>query len=298
MTRKTLWRLSVTVPAEAEDAALELLSHLLAAGASGYRAADAPRALVSVYLPTPPAPGVLETLRHSFRELGKSKPGLRLGRIKVRRVRRENWAESWKRHFKPLVVGRRLLVKPGWSRRRAGTGQRVVILDPGLSFGTGHHPTTWFCLRQVVAGRARDSAPSLLDLGTGSGILAIAAAKLGYGRIDAIDHDPDAIRVARQNVRRNRAESKVHLRAQDLRRLPSRTTKPYDLVCANLTSDLLVEHARRIAARVRPSGALVLAGILGHEFDSVAAAYTDLGFRLAAQSARSEWKSGRFTRRT
>jgi ribosomal protein L11 methyltransferase len=296
MTRKTLWRVSVTVPAEAEEAALELLSGHLAAGASGYRAADASRATVSVYCPISPAPGALEALRQSLRQLEQSKLATRLDRIKVRRIRQENWAHSWKRHFRPLVVGRRLLVKPSWSRIRAGAGQHVVVLDPGLSFGTGHHPTTWFCLRQVVASRARNGAGSFLDLGTGSGILAIAAAKLGYGRIDAIDHDPDAIRVARENVRRNRVESMVHLRVQDLRRLPSRTTKLYDLVCANLTSDLIGEHRRRIAAQVSPGGTLVLAGILRHEFDSVAAAYTELGFHLAAQHGRAEWRSGRFVR--
>jgi ribosomal protein L11 methyltransferase len=296
MTRKTLWQVSVTVPAEAEEAALELLSCHLAAGASGYRAADAPQATVSVYSPTPPASRVLEALHQSLRQLEHSKLTARQDRIKVRRIRQENWAQSWKRHFKPLVIGRRLLVRPTWSRRRTGTGQHVVVLDPGLSFGTGHHPTTWFCLRQVVASRARDGAASFLDLGTGSGILAIAAAKLGYGRIDAIDHDPEAIRMAGHNARRNRAEFRVHLRVQDLRRLPLRATKTYDLVCANLTSDLLIAQRRRVAAQVNLGGALVLAGILRHEFDSVAAAYAALGFGLTTQSARNEWRSGRFIR--
>jgi len=169
MTRKTLWQVSVTVPAEAEEAALDLLSCHLAAGASGYRAADAPQATVSVYSPTPPVSGVLEALHQSLRQLEHSELTARQDQIKVRRIRQENWAQSWKRHFKPLVIGRRLLVRPTWSRRRAGTGQHVVVLDPGLSFGTGHHPTTWFCLRQVVASRARDGAASFLDWAPGPG---------------------------------------------------------------------------------------------------------------------------------
>ena len=296
MTRKTLWQVSVTVPAEAEEAALELLSCHLAAGASGYRAADAPQATVSVYSPTLPASGVLEALHQSLRQLEHSKLTARQDQIKVRRIRQENWAQSWKRHFKPLVIGRRLLVRPTWSRRRAGTGQHVVVLDPGLSFGTGHHPTTWFCLRQVVASRARDGAASFLDLGTGSGILAIAAAKLGYGRIDAIDDDPEAIRTARHNARRNRAEFRIRLRLQGLRSLRLRVARTYDLVCANLTSDLLIAHRQRIAAQVSPRGVLALAGVLRHEFDSVTAAYAELGFRPAIQSSRAEWRSGRFVR--
>jgi ribosomal protein L11 methyltransferase len=339
MKGSTLWQVSVSVPAEAEESVLALLGSHLASRASSYRLANADRATVSVYLPTPPGVARLGRLRQAFSGIRHSanataqptrknsavsggrlrgstpldtldglarelvhvpqlRPGARWGRIRVRRVRHENWAESWKRHFKPLLIGRRLLLKPSWCRRRARAGQRVVILDPGLSFGTGHHPTTGFCLRQVVAIRENEGADSFLDLGTGSGILAIAAAKLGYRRIDAMDHDPAAIRVARENARRNRVESRIGLRVQDLRRLPLRAAEAYDLVCANLTSDLLIEHRRRVAARVRPGGALVLAGILRGEFDSVAAAYAGLGLLPVNRSAEREWTSGRFVRRT
>src|SRR5262249_36198045 len=104
--------------------------------------------------------------------------GSRRIRIQASRLRREDWAKCWKRHFRAMEFGRALLVKPSWIRRRPRTGQQVVVLDPGLSFGTGQHPTTGFCLKQIVAIRQRDEAQSLLDIGTGSGILAIAAVKL------------------------------------------------------------------------------------------------------------------------
>ena len=125
-------------------------------------------------------------------------------RLTCRKIRQEDWAESWKHHFKPIQIGRRLLIRPTWSRRRARKGEALVELDPGLSFGTGQHPTTLFCLRQLVARRLRGKAQSFLDLGTGSGILAIAAAKLGYAPIDAVDIDAEAIRIARTNACANR----------------------------------------------------------------------------------------------
>src|SRR5205814_9828492 len=119
--------------------------------------------------------------------------GLKLGpaRIKLERVRSQDWSESWKRHFKPLEIGRELLIRPSWSKRRAHKDQAVVVLDPGLSFGTGQHPTTAFCLRQLATRRIPGQAQSFLDIGTGSGILAISAARLGYGPIRAIDSDSE-----------------------------------------------------------------------------------------------------------
>ncbi len=296
MPGKPLWRVSVTVPLPAEDALVELLSDLLRAGACSYRAAGSPRAQVSVYLPARPGPGILRALRAAFAEFTRSNPALRPGRIDLRPIRREDWAESWKKHFKPLVIGRRLRVQPSWTRSCERADQPVVVLDPGLSFGTGHHPTTRFCLEELVASRVRDRAATFLDLGTGSGILAIAAAKLGYRRIEAIDLDPEAIRVARANARANRVESQIRLRVRDLRGLRVLRGRSCDLVCANLTADLLITQRARVAARVRRGGTLVLAGILKREFAGVAAAYGRLGFRLAARSGGSEWRSGRWTR--
>ena len=140
------------------------------------------------------------------------------------------------------------------------------MLDPGLSFGTGRHPTTAFCLRQLAARHRPGKVQSCLDVGTGSGILAIAAAKLGYGPVDALDYDPESIRVARANARRNGVSARIRFRQQDLTRLPRRSSKKYSLVCANLVSSLLLAERDRILARLDRGGLLVVAGILNEEF--------------------------------
>jgi ribosomal protein L11 methyltransferase len=170
-----------------------------------------------------------------------------------------------------------------------------VTLDPGLAFGTGHHPTTAYCLQEIVRNRPikPSVAPSFLDVGTGSGILPIAAAKFGYGPIVAVDNSPESVAVARANIRRNRVSHKIQLLIKDIRRAaPARGR--YDLVCANLIGDLLVEQRLRLTSSVVFEGRLVLAGILAAEFAGVQAAYEKMGMRLEGSSQSGEWRSGTF----
>ena len=223
--------------------------------------------------------------------------GLDLGpaRIAIRKVAREDWRHSWKKHFKPFEVGRLLLVRPSWSQRKARPGQRVIVLDPGLSFGTGQHATTRYCLQAIAAAATPHRPPhSLLDIGTGTGILAIAAAKLGFKPVQAFDFDPVAVRVAKANAQRNRADCVI--RRADLSRLPSGSRRKFDLICANLIDTVLIEHAQKIVNRLRPDGKLVLAGILPGQFGPVAKAYTALGLELVGTSIAQGWQSATFSR--
>lgn len=211
--------------------------------------------------------------------------------VTIRKVPPKDWSESWKRHFKPIEVGARLLVKPTWSRRRPKAGAAVLLLDPGLSFGTGQHATTRFCLEEVVRLHAPGQRPSLLDAGMGSGILALAAAAVGYGHVEGFDFDPDCVRIARENARLNQLGRRVAFGEADVTRLPKKPERTFDVVCANLMHDLLVAESRRIAARVAPGGRLVLAGILSHQFAAVERAYADLGWAVERDATEGEWHS-------
>jgi len=218
------------------------------------------------------------------------------GRISLRKLPHENWAESWKRHFKPLVIGDALLIKPSWSKRRSPRGQVVVVIDPGLSFGTGQHPTTEFCLGQLVSRRDPARQQAFLDIGTGSGILAIAAAKLGYAPVQAFDCDPRSVQIACANARANRVEGKVRITSADLTKFSHRAARQYDVICANLLANLLVAERDRVLARLKPAGVLVVAGILKREFTEVRRAYEAAGLRLATSKSENEWRSGTFVR--
>ncbi len=228
----------------------------------------------------------LDSLRALRLNLGEA-------RIVIQRVPKEDWAESWKKFFKNIEIGRALLIKPSWSKRKAYKNQAVVVLDPGLSFGTGQHPTTHFCLEQLVALRA--SSKSILDMGTGTGILAIAAAKLGYPLVRGFDFDPVAVRIAKANAKRNRVDEKLSFTRQDITKASSKGTA-YDVVCANLMADLLVQEREKISRRVKPAGHLVLAGILSTQFERVQEAYAKLGFHLVDDRVLNEWRSGMFRR--
>jgi ribosomal protein L11 methyltransferase len=177
---------------------------------------------------------------------------------------------------------------------RPSRGQAVVVLDPGLSFGTGQHPTTRFCLEQLVAARKEGNIQSFLDIGTGSGILAIAAAKLGYQPIEAFDFDLDAVRIAQGNARQNGVLREVHLTRKDLTRLPPGSRRQFNIICANLVYDLLLTEQRRILGRLKPGGTLVMAGILSCQFRAVRRVYESAGLKLKARQTENEWESGAF----
>lgn len=290
-----LLQISVSATAESDEAIGELLSAVLGQPSSSYHDMESGRITTSVYV-NPEAWSKLERSRllARLRELRSRGACVGAGTISVRKLRRADWAESWKRHFKPISIGGKLLVKPSWSRRRPLCGQRVVVLDPGLSFGTGQHPTTRFCLEQLVAARCGGALQSFLDMGTGSGILAIAAARLGYCQVDAFDFDPDAVRIALRNASRNRVAHKIRFQTKDLRRMPIKPARQHDVICANLISDLLLAEQPRILARLAPGGRLVLAGILRSQFATVRRAYGSAGLKLVEHLAENEWESGAF----
>lgn len=298
MMTGTLWRVSVTIAGEAEEAVCALCEDIFEQPASVYQDAETGGVTASVYLSRASDWSALRRARLLAGLKFIRQSGLRLGsgKIRTRSIRRTDWAESWKRHFKPIRVGSALLVKPSWSKRLPQRGQQVVVLDPGLSFGTGQHPTTRFCLEQIVAARQENTAQSFLDIGTGSGILAIAATRLRYSPVEGFDCDPDAIRIARTNARKNGVPRQVRFECRDLTRLPLTGARQFDVVSANLTDDLLLAEQRRILNRLRPGGRLVLAGILRSQFQAVRRAYETIGLKLAVYQQEGDWASGTFVR--
>ena len=275
---------------------MELLGSTFGTTASAYFNLETGVSIVSVYLTGKKglSAGKKAAIFSGLEQMRKFGLDPQPGEIEAKKVKREDWAESWKKHFKAMEIGKALLVKPSWIKKSPRKNQAVVILDPGLSFGTGQHATTSFCLSEIVRLQKKEQSKSFLDIGTGSGILAISAAKLGYQPVEAFDFDPESVRVAKANAAVNDVSKKIKLSRGDVTKLPLRAPEKYDLVCANLISNLLVAERKRIVNRVKPDGTLVLAGILAVEFGEVQVAFESLGWKLVADKVEKEWRSGSF----
>ena len=296
---KPLWRVSVVTTLEAEDAVAEMLGSTFGVAAAAYYDLEKQVSLVSAFIEKGQrtvftAKAARSAVATGLKRVADAGLTVGPGEIQIARVKPEDWAESWKRHFHPLKIGRELLVKPSWSKLRPLKNQAVVILDPGLSFGTGQHPTTSFCLGEIVRCRSVDAPQSFLDIGTGSGILAIAAAKLNYKPIFAFDFDPQSVYVARENTRTNLVATQVKLTRGDVLKLSLKPARQFDLVCANLISNVLMAAREQIVCRVKPGGTLVLAGILATEFGLIKKEFARSGMKLVASRVENEWCSGSF----
>ena len=188
----------------------------------------------------------------------------------------DDWAERWKRFHVPILVGGRLYVRPPWEQPAVRPGVTEVVIDPGPAFGTGSHPTTRMCLELMLS---LEPSGSFADLGCGSGLLAIAAAKLGYSPVAAFDSDAAAIEATRANARDN-GVTLDRLERWDLRR---DSPPPAHTVVANLMRPLLLQ----LAPRLELPDALIVSGLLDHEADEVADAFSPL--RQARKSREKGW---------
>lgn len=298
--------LSVAADTEAVEAVSEILDRVAPGGVSvepafdlvdeglGARLDPMRPAVVRASLPARDPGAARRAYEEAAAALGHLQAfGLRpIGELGARIVREADWATAWKAHFPVLRVGRRIVIRPTWRRHRAAPDDVVVALDPGMAFGTGLHPTTRLCLAALEAvadaGRlhAADGGPArVLDVGCGSGILAIAAARLGAASVVGVDTDPIAVEATTANARRNRVARRVRAREGSV---PT-GEHPFDVVLANLIASLLVTLAPALAAEVRPGGTLVASGIFRDREAAVRAALAAAGLEVTERSAEGDW---------
>ena len=202
-------------------------------------------------------------------------------------VPEQDWTLACRAHHKPLRIGPRVLVHPPWEVPAAGAGVVRMAIDPGMAFGTGSHPTTALCLERIDELLAERPGADVLDIGTGSGILAIGAALLAAGRVCGTENDPVALEAARRGAALNGlAEDRIEFLLVEPDDVPG---PPFGIVVANILLNTLVELAEAIAARVAPGGRLVLSGLLADQGDEAEAAYRAQGLRGVGRKQREEW---------
>jgi ribosomal protein L11 methyltransferase len=204
-----------------------------------------------------------------------------------RKVARTDWSLEWKKRFRPFRIGARLVIVPSWIHRRTAANDLVLRLDPGLAFGTGMHPTTQLCL-EALEQRTVPGA-GFIDLGCGSGILSIAALRLGAARAEGYDVDPEAVRIARENAAANGLEARFAGRVGSLADLLA-AGRSAPIVAANILAGVLTAMLRdSLAEAVQPGGCLILSGILLDQSAAVEAAVNESGLRLAEKKNREDW---------
>jgi ribosomal protein L11 methyltransferase len=204
-------------------------------------------------------------------------------------IMEEDWGGKWKSFFTSFHITPTLTIRPSWEETEEHEEKRfVIVMDPGLAFGTGHHASTQLALLLLdeLCLNKRKKPEKMLDVGTGSGILAMACGLFGVKEILALDNDPDAIATATQNILRNRLEGRISVSARDV----SSVKADFDLVVANITHDILAEHAKILSSRINPGGFLVLSGILkGDQEHSIGEMYVKHGLALRKSLTKDEW---------
>jgi ribosomal protein L11 methyltransferase len=315
--------LSVAADIEAVEAVSEILTRYAPGGTSvepGFGLIDeglgavvdvTQPAVVRAFLPGIDPAAVEAAIAEATTALGHLQAfGLRpIGELQTRLVREADWAEAWKSHFPVIRIGRRIVIRPTWRRHRKRPDDVVLSLDPGMAFGTGLHPTTRLCLaaletladegllasgsglggahdRRAGAGASsRRGAARVIDVGCGSGILAIAAARLGAGDLLGVDTDPIAVEATAANARLNGQTRRIRVRRGSV---PS-GEGPFDLVLANLIASLLVLLAEPLCDELVPGGRILASGIFSDREGDVRAAFEAAGLTVTRRWAEEDW---------
>ena len=261
-----------------------LSSFLFDLGCQGILTEDA--TLKTYYPLTPKAEEIRGQLLNFIEHLEKIFPHISVPSLKIRQIETQDWNLQWRRFFRGQQVTEKLLVLPPWEPLPQNAKGHVIRIDPGPAFGTGSHPTTQMCLRAMEI--ISPGQPwTMLDVGTGSGILAIYASMLGARSIVAIDTDPEAVRWAKRNIALNTLHNPVEVSSMPLEHLKN----PFSLIAANLTQNIILEALPHISGLLGPGGSGVLSGLLKNQIENLEEPLATNGLVKKEAFFEQEWAS-------
>ena len=228
----------------------------------------------------------LHLVAQKLREIGRMDMGFDMGSLKIetKQVREQDWAENWKKYYKPFRAGEHLVIKPSWEAYTPEEGDLVLELDPGMAFGTGTHETTFMCMEQLE--RYVKPGCRVIDVGCGSGILALAAAKLGAGDVLAIDLDELAVKVARENTEKNGLSATVRVAHGDLL---ERREEQADVIVANIIADVICFLCGPAKKHLLEGGVFICSGIIREREEDVQRALAAAGYTVINRLEKGEW---------
>lgn len=285
--------LSVSADQEGAEAVYELFSRYTAGRTAGVelmaegggQGRDAPPStfVVRGYLPLDGREEELaEHIREGLWHLGQVHP---LGELEAAKIQEDDWLQLWRKDYHIQRIGQRIVIVPSWEPYQARPGEAAFVLDPGLAFGTGLHPSTRTCLIALEEHLA--AGTRVLDVGTGSGILALAAARLGAGSVLAVDTDPVAVKVARGNIAANALEALIQARQGSVE--VAQEAGPFGMALANILAEVVIDLSPQLARLLSPGGLLIGGGILKEKEAQVAEAFQGQGLRAVARWQEGDW---------
>ena len=206
--------------------------------------------------------------------------------VKSEIISDQDWSKNWKEYFKPFEILEGLVIAPSWQPYTIGENEKLIVMDPGMAFGTGHHATTRLCLEMIKSETQCFQNAAVLDVGTGTGILGMAAALWGADRVLGIDNDDEAVAAAELNIRRNKLQNKMNTSSKPLAEISGE----YPLIVANIIHDVLIALAEDLAKVTRRGGILVLSGLIyGDQTKSITERFQKIGFSLLEEQQDGEW---------
>lgn len=226
----------------------------------------------------------LESIKESVNNLPSFGLDIGDGIIELEELDQQDWENAWKQYYKPIKVSDKIVIKPTWEDYNAKLNELIIELDPGMAFGTGTHETTNMCIQALE--RHIKSDDEVLDIGCGSGILSIAAAKLGAHSVVGVDLDPMAVRVAKENTEQNNMLGFVEIRHGDLTEV---VTHKANIVVANIIADIIIKLADNIADFMKEDGLFISSGIIMPRLEEVKAAIESKGFTILEVNTQGEW---------
>jgi ribosomal protein L11 methyltransferase len=282
---KSWLRISLHVPGVAAEAVSNFLMEQGATGIEENKKGQKGDRLKTYFPRDGREVGVLRALRRYLKSLQAIQPELSQVKVEATTIPEQDWGEKWKRFFKPFHVTSRVVVKPPWASFRPKKNEISIVINPGMAFGTGTHATTKLCIHALEKG-LKKKGRSVLDVGTGSGILSILAARMGAEEVLGIDTDEVAVEAARENARQNQVSDLIQVRKGSIGNIQ----RQFDVVVANIDLRSLRRMRRPLLRHLRGKGLLVLSGLLEGEGERLRRHYMQTGFlRWVESTQEGEW---------
>ena len=226
----------------------------------------------------------IELVRDNIERIPFNETGKSLGEVTITEVYEKDWAEAWKKYYKPTRIGSNVVIKPTWEEYEKEEGEIIIELDPGMAFGTGTHETTIMCIEALE--RYVEDGDTLLDIGCGSGILSIVAAKLGANKIIAVDLDEMCIKVSNENLHLNGVENSVEVRQGNLFNV---VNEKANIIVSNIIAEVIIDMVEHIKDYLYSGGVFIASGIILEKVDKVEEKLIKNGFKILEKKYMNEW---------